>query len=159
MYDWNILSHVVHGGLSEAVALIFFQIIFFCSIQSRLITLDPLREKHGVPQERTWCVVGARERDHQLDPGTAPKSTWPPKRRVPDSPQWPKWRKCALSLFFVKILENSCSQSTFWPSGLSGHQKRGQGQKCHGVAHERHQNAQNWAALWAPPTILKSKGK
>ena len=36
--------------------------------------------------------------------------------------------------------------------GLSGHPSGGHGQRCHGVAHERHQNAQKWPPLWAPPS-------
>ena len=61
--------------------------------------------------------------------------------------------------FLYKSLKIPVRNQIFGLSGLSGNKKRGQGQRCHGSAHERHQDAQNWAALWAPPIILKSKGK
>ena len=75
------------GGRKIAKAIKFYHIIRRC------ITLGPLREKYGVPKERTRCGVGRRERDHQTDPGTAPMSTRRPQRGVPDPPPWPKWPK------------------------------------------------------------------
>merc|ERR1719327_951723 len=60
---------------------------------------------------------------------------------------------------FLKSLKIPAHNQILGPGDLSGHQRRSQGQRCHGVAHERHQNARNWAAPWAPPSTLKSKGK
>ena len=59
--------------------------------------------------------------------------------------------------FFEKSLKIPARNQSYGLGGLSGHQRGGQGQRCHGVAHERHQNAQNWTAPWAPPTTHKNK--
>ena len=40
--------------------------------------------------------------------------------------------------------------------GLSGHQRRGRGQKCRGGAHEDPQNAQKSTSTGVPPTTLKN---
>ena len=77
---------------------------------------------------------------------------------VPDPPQWPKWPKWLISFFLKSFKIPACNQ-IFGPSGPSEQQRRGQDQRCHGVAHERQQNAQNLAAVCAPPKILKIKGK
>ena len=40
--------------------------------------------------------------------------------------------------------------------GLSGHQRRGRGQRCRGGAHEDPQNAQKSTSTGVPPTTLKN---
>ena len=40
--------------------------------------------------------------------------------------------------------------------GLSGHQRRGRGQKCRGGAHEDPQNAQKSTSTGVPQTTLKN---
>ena len=43
--------------------------------------------------------------------------------------------------------------------GLSGHQRRGRGQKCRGGAHEDPQNAQKSTSTGVPPTTLTNVEK
>ena len=54
--------------------------------------------------------------------------------------------------FFEKSSKMTVRKHIYGLVGLSGHPRGGHGQRCHGVAHERHQNAQKWPPLWAPPS-------
>ena len=59
--------------------------------------------------------------------------------------------------FFEKSSKIPVRNHVFGLVGLSGHQRGGQGHRCHGVARGRHQNAQKWAPPWAPPSTHKNE--
>ena len=62
-------------------------------------------------------------------------------------------------VFLEKSLKIPVHNHVYGLVGLSGHQRGGQGHWCHGVAHERPQNAQKWAPPWAPPFTHKNEKK
>ena len=74
------------------------------------------------------------------------------------TPSWAKMAKMTTIIVFLeKSLKIPVHNHVCGLVGLSGHQRGGQGHRCHGVARGRHQNAQKWAPPWAPPSTHKNE--
>ena len=119
--------------------------------------MGPLTKKYGVPQDRTRCGVGRRERNPQIDLRSVPQSSRPLQRGVPDPLTGHMAKMTTIIVFLEKSLKIPVHNHVYGLVGLSGHQRGGPGHRCHGVAHERHQNAQKWAPPWAPPSTHKNE--